>query len=207
MVPLIRALPLLAGLLTACASAPPVEQDRFFRLEPPPPAPATGRPVPATLVIRELAARGFEGGRAIVYRTAESPLETNRYRTLLWEEPPGVALAGLLADGLRAANLFELVILPDQHARAQYLLEGELARFEHQPTDQPPRVAADFSLTLVRYSDRSPLATRRYAGSEPITDATPRAMAEAFNRLAGRLVSEAVRDLAGLRERLRADAS
>jgi cholesterol transport system auxiliary component len=197
---------LLAALLAACASAPPAEQDRFFRLEPPAPAPVAGRPVPATLVVRELAARGFEGGRAIVYRTAESPLETNRYRNLLWEQPPGVALAGLLADGLRAVDLFELVILPDQRARTQYLLEGELARFEHQPTEQPPQVTAEFSLTLVRTRDRSPLATRRYAGTEPVPNATPVAMAEAFNRLTGRLVGEAVRDLAGLRGRLREDA-
>lgn len=210
MVPLIRTLSavaaLLATLLGACGTAPPAEPDRYFRLQAPATATPGGRPVAATLVVRELATRGFEGGRAIVYRTAETPLETNRYRNLLWEVAPGPAMAGMLADGLRQVDLFELVILPDQRARAEYLLEGELARFEHLPTDRPPAVAVEFSLILVRSRDRSPLATRRYSGREPVADGTPEGMAEAFNRLAGRLVADAVRDLAALRPRLGEDA-
>jgi cholesterol transport system auxiliary component len=207
MVPLSRTIALLpaalALLLGACASAPPAERDRFFRLEAPVAAIPAGAPVSATLVVNDLRAGGFEGGQRIVYRTPEAPLQTHRYPTLWWEEPPGRALAGLLAEGLRAAGLVGFVVRPDQRVRGDYLLGGELARFEHRPTDQPPRVVGDFTLTLVRASDRSPLLSRRYQGEEPVRESTPEAMAAAFNRLAGRLVGEAVADLAALRPRLR----
>lgn len=193
----------LALLLGACASAPPAERDRFFRLEAPVATIPAGVPVRATLVVNDLRASGFEGGQRIVYRTAEAPLQTHRYPTLWWEEPPGRALSGLLTEALRAAGLAGFVVRPDQRVRGDYLLSGELARFEHRPTDQPPRVVADFTLTLVRGDDRRPLLSRRYQGEEPVPESTPEAMAAAFNRLAGRLVQAAAADLIGLKPRLR----
>jgi cholesterol transport system auxiliary component len=193
----------LALLLSACASAPPAERDRFFRLEGPVAQVPAGVPVRATLVVNELRAGGFEGGQRIVYRTAEQPLQTHRYPTLWWEEPPGRALSGLLTEALRTAGLVTFVVRPEQRVRGDYRLGGELARFEHRPTDQPPRVVADFTLTLVRGDDRRPLLSRRYEGEEPVPESTPEAMASAFNRLAGRLVGQAVQDLSALRPRLR----
>lgn len=193
----------LALLLGACSSAPPAERDRFFRLEGPVAAAPAGVPVRATLVVNDLRAGGFEGGQRIVHRTAEEPLQTHRYPTLWWEEPPGRALSGLLTEALRATGLVGFVVRPDQRVRGDYLLGGELARFEHRPTDQPPRVVVDFTLTLVRAGDRSPLLSRRYQGEEPVPESTPEAMAAAFNRLAGRLIGQAAQDLLALRPRLR----
>jgi cholesterol transport system auxiliary component len=108
-----------------------------------------------------------------------------------------------LAAALRAAKLFELVITTAQRSPADYVLGGELERFEHLPTAAPPEVTADFRLTLMRGTDRRPLFTRRYRGRERIEDAGPEAMARGFNRLAGRLIGEAVRDLQSLGPRLR----
>jgi cholesterol transport system auxiliary component len=160
----------------------------------------------ATLLVNDLAARGFLGGRQIVFRTQDRPLEVQRYNLFLWEEPPGRAIAGNLARALRTANLFEFVIRPAQRSRADLILGGELTRFEHLPTAGPPRVEADFSLTLVRGADRRSLFSRRYRGSEAVRAATPEAMARAFNRLASRLIDDAVRDLRSLGPRLSASA-
>lgn len=95
-------------LLSACGAPEPAQRDRFYsltpRLQSPP---AASAPLRATLLVNDLAARGFLGGRQIVFRTSEQPLEVQRYNLLLWEEPPGRAIAGQLAANLRTAGLFE----------------------------------------------------------------------------------------------------
>jgi cholesterol transport system auxiliary component len=191
-------------LLAACGAPEPAQRDRFFSLAEPPSQ--TGSPAAtmlrSTLLVNDLAARGFLGGRQIVFRTREQPLEIQRYDLFLWEEPPGRAVAGNLARAVRAAGLFEFVIRPAQRSRADFILGGELTRFEHLPTAGPPRVAADFTLALARGADRRALFSRRYRGSEPTRGGTPAAMAQAFNRLAARLIEDAVRDLKSLHPRL-----
>jgi cholesterol transport system auxiliary component len=194
---------LASGLLVACSTPEPAQQDRFYSLAPSVRVePTTTAPLRATLLVDNLAARGFLGGRQIVYRTQDRPLEVQRYHLYLWEEPPGRSIARNLAAALRAAQLFELVITPAQRSPADFLLGGEIERFEHLPTAAPPKVAADFRLTLMRGTDRRPLFTRRYQGQELIEDTDPAAMALAFNRLTERLVGDAVRDLQTLRPRL-----
>lgn len=190
-------------LLASCGAPEPAQRDRFYRLEPPVQAvPTASAPLRATLLVNDLAARGFLGGRQIVYRTQDQPLEVQRYNLLLWEEPPGRSVAANLAAALRAARVFEFVITPAQRSRADYILGGELDRFEHLPTAAPPHVAADFSLTLMHGADRRSVFSRRYQGQEAIEQAaSAESMARAFNRLAGRLIGDAVRDLQSLRPR------
>lgn len=201
---LTRLLLLASVLLTACGAPEPAQRDRFYTLSPRVPGVgATAAPLRATLLVNDLAARGFLGGRQVVFRTREQPLEVQRYNLLLWEEPPGRAIARDLAGALRTAGLFEFVITPAQRTRTDYILGGELDRFEHLPTASPPQVVADFSLTLMGSADRRSLFSRRYLSQEPTQGDTPEAMAQAFNRLAGRLIGDAVRDLQSQRSRLR----
>jgi cholesterol transport system auxiliary component len=191
--------PIIAALLLAACGAPePASRDRFFALEPAVPV-TPGKPVAGvTLLVNDLAARGFLGGRQIVYRTAEEPLEVKRYPLLLWEEPPGRAMARELTAALREAHRFAVVITPAQRARSDYLLGGEVTRFEHLPTDHPPRVRVEFNLTLLRGDDRRSLVSKGYAGEEPSIENTPEGMVQAFNRLTARLVAEVVRDIQSL---------
>lgn len=194
---------LMSLLITACVSEP-AQQDRFYGLEPKVQAvPAGAPPVRATLLVNDLAARGFLGGRQIVYRSDQQPLQVMRYSTLLWEEPPGRAIAESLVDVVRTSQLFAFVITPAQRARADYLLGGELSRFDHLPTARPPRVVVEFTLTLMRGDDRRSMLAKRYQGEEATVQSTPEAMAQAFNRLTGRLLGEVVRDLQSLRPKLR----
>lgn len=202
------ALLLAAMLLTACGTPAPAQRDRFYSLDPQlPPGYVTGAPLPATLLVNDLAARGFLGGRQIVFRTKERPLEVQRYSLLLWEEPPGRAIARNLAGSLRTAGLFGFVTTPAQRSRTDYILGGELDRFEHLPTANPPQVAADFHLTVMGGVDRRSLFSRRYQAQEPTRGDTPEAMTQAFNRLAGRLIRDAVRDIESQRSRLRGSAA
>jgi len=199
---------LLAALMVnACGAPEPAERDRFYSLSPQIQAkPTTTPPLRSTLLVNDLSARGFLGGRQIVYQTQEQPLEVQRYNLLLWEAPPGRSIAGDLAAALRAARLFEFVITPAQRSRADYVLGGEIARFEHLPTAVPPTVVVDFRLTLLHGTDRRSLFSRRYQGQEIVKGASPEAMARAFNQLTGRLIGNAVRDLQSLQPKLRGAA-
>jgi cholesterol transport system auxiliary component len=189
--------------LAGCGSAPPLESDRNYSLEPKARETPVEAPDDAVLLVNDLAARGFLGGRQIVYRTREEPLVVERYEHYLWAEPLPRALAQSLVGAIRDAGVFRFVVIPADRARADYLLGGEVAHFEHRPTDQPPRVVATLNLSLVSADRRRSLWTRQYSGEEPVSTATPDAMAEAFNRLTARLVGEVVRDLRTLRPRLK----
>lgn len=199
--PLVAAL-LAAGVLAACGPAAPPIRDVFFSLEPEVAVQPSPRPITATLQVGQLAARGFLGGREIVFRTAEEPLRAQRHNDLLWEEAPARALSQNLADALREVGIFAFVVTIAERSRADWLLQGELTRFEHRPTDKPPKVMAAFNLTLVRNSDRKSRFSKGYEGIEPTTGTEPEAIAHAFNRLTARLIDQVVRDIQALAPRL-----
>ncbi|MFD2112476.1 ABC-type transport auxiliary lipoprotein family protein [Thiorhodococcus fuscus] len=182
-------------LVAGCGSAPPIEPDRYYLLEPPTQVQRARTQTPAILLVNDLAARGFLGGREILYRTREQPLMIARYRNLLWAEPVPQAMVGVLVGAIRKAGLFRYVAIPADRVRADYLLNGEVERFEHWPTDRPPRVTATLNLSLVAADDRRSLWARQYSGEEVVEASTPDAMAAAFDRLAARLAGEVVRDL------------
>jgi cholesterol transport system auxiliary component len=169
--------------------------DRHYSLAPAPLEAPVGAPLPATLLVNDLAARGFLGGRQIIFRTQEAPLLVQRYNELLWEEPVTRAMSRNLVNALRTAEVFRFTIIPADRGRADYILGGEVERFEHLPTASPPRVVATLNLALVRANDRKSLWNRQYSGDVQVEGATSEAMVEAFNRLAAQLVADVVRDL------------
>jgi cholesterol transport system auxiliary component len=197
----------LALALAGCGSSAPVERDRYYSLAPGLQETPAAIPSSAILLVNDLSARGFLGGRQIVYRTREQPLRVERYEALLWEEPAPRALSQVLVNAIRDAGIFQFVVIPADRARADYLLGGEVERFEHWPTDQPPQVAMTLNLSLVHADDRHSLWARRYSGEEPVTASTQDGMAEAFNRLTARLLGEVLRDLKRVQPRLRAGAA
>jgi cholesterol transport system auxiliary component len=189
-------------LIHGCGGSGPPLREHFYALQPDIRVPTSQRPAQGTLLVLPLAARGFAGGSQIVFRTAEEPLQVQRYDNLLWEQTPGRALAEAMIGALRAAGTFEYVISIADRARGDYILSGELTQLEHQPTAPQPHVAASFNLTLVVGDDRATRFSRTYAGEEPTRESTPEAMVRAFNRLTGRLLSQALLDLERLAPRL-----
>ncbi len=160
-----------------------------------PPTASNRAPIAASLQVNELSARGFLGGRQILFRTEEAPRQTQRYDHLLWDEPVPRALSRQLAASIRDARLFRFVLIPADRGRADYLLGGEVERFEHLPTASPPRMVGTLNLTLIRASDGRPLLERRHDAEEIVAGPTPADMATAASHLANRLAAEVVADL------------
>lgn len=194
---------LVLGLLAGCGSSGPTTRDQFYALEPEVRVAASTRPVAGSLLVTPLASRGFLGGTQILFRTAAAPLQVQRYDRLLWDGPPGRALAEALIGALRTANVFQYVISVADRAQADFTLNGELTRLEHLPTASPPQVSVAFDLALVAQPNRSIQLTRSYSGTEPTLTSTPEGMVSAFNRLTGRLLSQAVADIQRQAPRLR----
>jgi cholesterol transport system auxiliary component len=192
----------VSTLLAGCGSAGPPQRDRFYALAPQVGVEPSQRAIPGTLLVMPLAARGFLGGSQIVFRTAAEPLQVQRYDQLLWEQPPGRAIAEALIAALRQSGIFQYVVSIADRAEADAIVTGELMRFAHHPTADPPHVAVQFNLTLVLRKDRSTRFSRTYTGHEPTAQSTPEAMVEAFNQVTGRLLAEAIRDLQQLAPRL-----
>jgi cholesterol transport system auxiliary component len=167
--------------------------------------PGSEAPVAATLLVTQPSARRLTTGRELVFLRDDRPGEVQRYNFHLWAEPPAASIASALAAALREARLFTFVVTPGQRAQADYLLTGELLRLEHLPSAHPPQVAAALNLALVDGYDRKPLFARLYQGTEATGgEDGPAAAAAACDRLLGRLLGEAVRDLQDQRPRLRA---
>ncbi len=205
---LAAAVALMAGLLAVGCGGGERTRDIYFSLASDVVVSPTSTAIPGTLRVSPLAARGFIGGSRIVYRTAEDPLQVQRYNEFLWEEVPARAIADDIVAAMRAARVFDNVVTAGDPARADYLITGELSRFEHLPTARPPGVSAELSLALVDGKTRRLLVSKTYTGFEPTAASadgrtTPEAMAAAFNRLTGRLISELVRDAQLLASRLR----
>ena len=193
---------LLTSLLAGCGSSGPVQRDQFYTLQPEVRFRPSAQTVPGSLLITPLASRGFLGGTQILFRTASAPLQVQRYDYLFWDPAPGRALAETLIDTMRSAGAFQYVISVADRAQADFMLNGELTRLEHLPTADPPQVIAAFSLTLIASHNRSIQFSRSYSGREPTSASTPEAMARAFNRLIGRLLSQAVDEIQRLAPRL-----
>ncbi|CRI63729.1 hypothetical protein THIOKS11490008 [Thiocapsa sp. KS1] len=195
-----RLLPaLLLVLITGgCGSPAPLRPDLFYALDPEPLESPVGSPVSATLLVSDLAARGFLGGRQIVFRTEAEPLRVQRYDDLLWADPVPRAVSGNLVRAVRSARVFAFTLIPADRGRADYLLGGEVERFEHLPTATPPRVVGTLNLALVRADDRRSVWDRRYHREVEVQGDTPDDMAVAFNRMAALLSADVVRDLRAL---------
>jgi cholesterol transport system auxiliary component len=182
-------------LLNGCGSSGPPVRDRFYALDPTVALAPSPRSASGTLLITPFGSRGFVGGTQIVFRTADAPLQVQRYDSLLWEQTPGRALAEALIAAVRDADIFAYVVSIADRANPDVVANGDLTRFEHRPTAQPPSVAAAFNLTLITSKDRQTRFSQTYEGVEPTRESTPEAMVQAFNRLTGRLLTDAVRDI------------
>lgn len=134
----------LAGLLAACAGAPP-EPEHAFRPELGPPA---ARPRPALrLVVEPFRVQGLYADRALVIRDA-----AGRYRQAIgrsWVGPPSLLLGEVLVDHLRAAYGDSTVFTPQARIDGSLTLRPALLRFERvqDPAGDRAVLKLEFVLT------------------------------------------------------------
>jgi cholesterol transport system auxiliary component len=191
---------LLALGLSGCLG-PSGPTERLFRLSDPQPAAESRKPaLGGLLVVEGFEARGaLVRQRAIIYRDAAQPNETQYYPASQWEEPPAAMIQSAMAACLDRAGLFDGVIRRDHRLRPRYTLAGELTRLEEQVAGSCSTAAIRLELTLIDENDNRVLLKGGYEAAEPATAEQVDQVLPAFDRALARLCTAVVGDIRSVR--------
>lgn len=144
----------MAVSLASCASAPPVPEDHFYRLQAVYAGdPSSGKPLPGTTEVERFVADGLTSERALVYSEAGKPNEVKAYHYHFWIKPPTVMLRDELVSFLRAAKVSDSVVTPEMRVQADYALTGRIKHLEQVRAEQKTRTLLEIEIGLRRPSD------------------------------------------------------
>ncbi len=190
----------VALLGTACATVQPVPEDHFYRLSPAVPAsPGSVRPLSGVLAIGAIDSAGIHRERAIVYTQAGVPTELLRYHYHAWIEGPPRLIQDHLLAYLRGSGAASLVMIDDARTRWDYLLSGNLRRFERvMKVGGGSDVAVELELQLDRRGSERPLLVRDYSASAPVHGADLGDAVRAFSVALQQIYARFLADLAAL---------
>jgi ABC-type uncharacterized transport system auxiliary subunit len=154
--------PLLLAL-TACA-APPVPEDRFYRLGDAPAAQAALPVLSARVGVATLKADGLHRERALLYSDDPDHRVLRQYHYHFWSDPPpGLIsrhLSGFLNRNGVAAYVLDDIGVAD--ADIDVRLEGRLLRFEQLLGGSGSRVSVEIAFVVVEAGEPEVLLSRRY---------------------------------------------
>lgn len=125
-----HALSLIAGLVATlaagCAGSPPVEPERFFRLQ------LSRLPLrgdtPLRIIVEPVEVHGIYADRAFVSRAVDGAYRQSTGRS--WIGPPSLLIGDLLVEQLRAAYGEDSVFAPQARVRGEISLRAQLRRLE-----------------------------------------------------------------------------
>ena len=138
----------LALVLTACASAPPVPEDQFYRLKAVLPSKPAAKPLfPGTIEVDRFVADGLTAGRPIVYSEAGKPYQVKEFHYHFWTQPPTVMLRDELVSYLRQAKVSSTVVTPEMRVPPDFVLTGKIKRLE-KITGASPKAVLELELGL-----------------------------------------------------------
>lgn len=116
--------------LVGCQSAPPVSEDKYFRLEATPATATTPPILHETVYVAPLRAEGPYAERAMLYAMAEQPRVLQQYHYQHWSEPPALLLQEHLRSYLESLAIAPHVTDIAVGSGAGYLLNGKILRLE-----------------------------------------------------------------------------
>jgi ABC-type uncharacterized transport system auxiliary subunit len=199
----LTALILGAALLAAGCSGvfarQPLEKQRFV-LAPGKPDPVSG-PRAGVLRVGVVHASTPFQNRGFVHRTGDESFKSDFYNE--FAAPPGILLRDVLALWLRDGTHFETVVQGSE-APTDWLLEVDLESLYADLRDAAaPQVAIGITVRLLdAHAAGAAIAFQKhYAVSEPAADASPSALAAAWNRALARVLGELAVDLDAARAR------
>lgn len=185
-----------AMLLAACSSAPPVPQDRFYRLDQPSALTAPVR-LGGKIAVAPIDADGVYRERSILFVDESSPLEIQRYHYHFWTSHPSALLQEQLIAFCRNNNLGEQVSRFDPAEPAEWVIRGQLLRFEREVSATGSRAAVVLELSLSRSNERIPLLSKEYR-SVTETDRPMHAVAAGFSKAIDQIYTAFFADIAAL---------
>lgn len=186
-------------LLSACQSAPPVAQDKYFRLS------VSGGPTLTQPVLHDamyvapLRADGLYAERAMLYASLERPRELQQYHYQFWSEPPALLLQEHLRASLQANHLATQVTDAASANRVGYWLNGKILRLEKLTDKNQSKAIVELRLVLQKTKPFEILWEHNYAAEEAIADHSQNAYVIATELALQRIYGQLGQDVKALR--------
>jgi len=172
----------LLALLSACAKAPPVTPDSFYRL--PEATPLNGTlPAPLSdgiVLVRPLLSDGLHSERSLLYSDDPAALTLRQHHYHFWIDSPQRLLQRQLIALLRAANAAPMVV-GESNVAADLIISGRIARFEYSRDAGHDTAHLDLELRIDTASSESPILLHEYMADVPAGDAGMPALVRAFD--------------------------
>ncbi len=134
---------------------------------------------------------------AMIYQP--HPYKSDTYQYHRWRVNPGNMVTDYLLRDLRNSRLFKAALPAGSSGKSRFLLEGGVEEF--QETDEPDgwKAALALNVTLLDLS-RQELPQRvvfqkNYRAVEPLTEQTPKGLAQGMSRAMERLSAEIIADI------------
>ena len=191
------AVSLLAMVLLAACTAPPVPSDQFYRLNAgEPEAVATTAALDGVLMVDRPNADGVYSERALVMSRSGNRSTIEQYHYHFWAEPPASMLQLQMVDFFRKAGLARQVVTPELRIRNDFAVTSKIRRLERIVGGSSDKVALEIEFALHDYRDNRLILLETYseevdAGSDDMADAIA-ALDRALTSILNRFLADAV---------------
>jgi ABC-type uncharacterized transport system auxiliary subunit len=181
---------LLALALAACAKAPPVPTDRYYRLSEPTIHTSERLWPDRIIAIAPFSGDGLQHDRAIAYsRNDDGALQQYHYH--FWLDSPTKLLQQHLADYLRASGVGRTVTKVD----ADIIIFGRVKRFERSIDDNDYRSVVAVQVRVDNSTGRHPLLIKDYASEITNSGAGMEYAVQAFDQAVTEVLEQFCADL------------
>jgi len=186
----------LCAALASCTLSRQALVKRTFLLEPASPPMASVQKL-ASLRVGLVNVAAPYRGKAFVYRSDELKFEADYYSEFF--VAPTAMLSEATARALAAANVFRRTIPPGAADVGDYVLDGfasELYGDVRDAARPAAAVAITFYLSPANAITPNVIWSREYRQRAPVAEATPEALARAWNVALSTILADLARDLA-----------
>jgi len=182
--------------LFAGCGKPPTLVQRYVLEYPSPVAPRTAR-IGEVIKVELFSVAQVYNSPAMIYQA--NPFRSDAYHYHQWRVNPGNMVTDYLLRDLRNSRLFKAALPSGSSGKSRFLLEGGVEEF--QEIDEPDgwKAALALNITLLDLS-RQELPQRvvfqkNYRVAEPLTEQTPKGLAQGMSRAMERLAAEIIADI------------
>ncbi len=181
--------------VAGCGSAPPVPEERYYRIGVAAPMALSAPALAGLVVVAPLQSDGLHSERAILYAEQRQPRELRRYHYHHWADSPPRLLQEQLVAYLRQARAAATVLPDDPRLLAEHRVVGRLVRFERLNNADRALAAVELELGLERKGSARPVLLRQYSAEVPARNGSVAAVVEAFEQAVGDVYGRFLSDL------------
>ena len=182
-------------VLAACAKAPPVTPDSFYRLPEPT---AAGMPAVSLshgiILVRPLLSDGLRSERPILFSDDPAGLTLRQHHYYFWVDTPQRMVQRQLIAYLRARRAAPMVV-GDSEVSADQVISGHIRRFEYSRDGERRTVHLGLELRLDAAGSERPLLLRDYQVDLTVAGTGMDALVMAFEQGLARIFKGFVEDV------------